>query len=345
MHNGNNRASLVQAVYQLFGLNLVSEYPFIGRMNNKANTINLAPSPVLHFTCNQNPPFTAEWENGKLIYSYRYRTSDGDLWDRLYLFDTYAVWQFAWGADFYIRDEQIDCHLRNQNYQSLVEHFLVGAVLAYWLEREGFPALHASAVTINNQAAAFTSHSGNGKSTLAAAMLQAGAALLTDDILPIENQKGEYWGRSGLPQVNLWPDQAAYFLDNTNEEFEKVVPDMPKKRAPVEALKNGAFCPEDRSLACIYIPRKSDQPSSRTDIEIVPVLPAEAVIELVRYSFIPANICEKLGWQAHRLDFFARLVEQVPVRRLLYPAGFEHLPQVTEAVLEDLKKLPHQAAT
>ena len=40
-----------------------------------------------------------------------------------------------------------------------------------------------------------------------------------------------------------------------------------------------------------------------------------------------------------RLEFFARMVQQVPVRRLVYPTGFEHLPRVRETILEDLDAL------
>jgi hypothetical protein len=98
-----------------------------------------------------------------------------------------------------------------------------------------------------------------------------------------------------------------------------------------------------RPLACIYIPSKSIKPTKILDIEITPIPPSEAVIELVRYSFITPAIAEKMGWQPRRLDFFSRLVKQVPVKRLMYPSGLEHLPRVTEAVLQDLKNLTPQS--
>jgi hypothetical protein len=297
---------------------------------------------VVDFACDQLPPFPVDLETGKLVYSLRYHTADAEMEDKLFRFGDYFVHRYGWGADFYIGHNHIDCHLRNPANQELVEFYLLGPELAFWLEWQGVPALHASAVSIANRAVAFLSHSGNGKSTLAAGFLKAEAALLTDDILPIEDQAGQFWGRPGLPQIKLWPDQAAYFLENDNEGFEKVNFHRSKKRVPVEEFKNGAFCHESLPLACIYIPGKSEGPSNGTNMEIIPVPPAEALIELVRYSFIPPDICERLGWQAPRLDFFSRLVKQVPVRRLLYPAGFEHLPRVTEAVLQDLKNLTSQ---
>jgi len=37
------------------------------------------------------------------------------------------------------------------------------------------------------------------------------------------------------------------------------------------------------------------------------------------------------------LDFFARMVQPAPMRRLVYPAGFDPLPRVREAVLADVE--------
>ena len=70
-------------------------------------------------------------------------------------------------------------------------------------------------------------------------------------------------------------------------------------------------------------------------MEVEGLRPRDAVIELLRHSFSP-HLVEAAGWQSQRLGFFARLVERVPVRRLSYPTGFEHLPSVCAAIQEDL---------
>jgi hypothetical protein len=57
-------------------------------------------------------------------------------------------------------------------------------------------------------------------------------------------------------------------------------------------------------------------------------------MELLHHSFIPHAV-QALGWQRHRLPSFAQLLQTVPLRRLRYPSGFEHLPRVREAVLAD----------
>ena len=327
--------------YQLFGIDLVSDYPFRSSLFiKKGKSDSIGPAQVVFFSCSQSAPFPADQQLRDLFYSPGCDAADMERENEIYQLGAYDVIRLGWGADFYLRSNQIDCHLHNPAGQALVEPYLLGTVLAFWLEREGFPALHASAVAIAKQAVAFLSHSGNGKSTLAAGFIQAGAAFLSDDILAIEHQSGGFWGRPGLPQINMWPDQIAFFIDACNREFTEVEPGLSKKRVPVETIKNGSFCAESRPLACIYIPGKSDQPAGGSGIEILPVPPAEAVVELFRYSFISPDVSEKLGWQNRRLEFFARLVQKVPVRRLLYPAGFEHLAGVTEAVMRDLENLP-----
>jgi hypothetical protein len=58
----------------------------------------------------------------------------------------------------------------------------------------------------------------------------------------------------------------------------------------------------------------------------------EALQAVLCHSFLP-RIVEATGWQADRLGTLSHLVEHVPVWRLVYPNGIEHLPQVVNALL------------
>ena len=71
------------------------------------------------------------------------------------------------------------------------------------------------------------------------------------------------------------------------------------------------------------------------DIQIIAIPPREAVIELVRHSFTP-RVVEAIGLQPQRLALFAHMVQQVSMKRLIYPCGFGHLPAVRDAILQDL---------
>ena len=329
-----NACSPAWTTYRLFGLTLASDFPFANR---------LAPGgiPDLTFTCVDRSPLPTNWDQATPSYGSPYRTDDGESIAYLYRLDTCDVLRFTRVADFYLWPDRIICHLLDPAYDYLVEIRLLGPVLSFWLERGGIPALHASAVVVEGHAAAFVTSNSGGKSVLAATLMQAGYPLLTDDILAAERRRGTFVGRPGYPQMRLWPDEARYFLGHY-EDLERVHPALSKRRVPIGPDSFGTFCDASQPLACLYLPERRDPVVGGSDIEITPVSPRDAVIELVRHSFIP-HVVEALGWQPQRLDFFAQMVQQVPMRQLVYPSGFEHLPRVREAILKDLKTLSQDA--
>ena len=82
---------------------------------------------------------------------------------------------------------------------------VVGRVLATALHLEGGLALHASAVAVDGRALAFVAPKRHGKSTLALALVRAGARLLTDDVLPLV--PGETWrARPGVHSMLVAED-------------------------------------------------------------------------------------------------------------------------------------------
>jgi hypothetical protein len=222
--------------------------------------------------------------------------------------------------------DRIAFAVHDPDYEDYVEDFLLGPVLSYWLERQGIPTLHASAVEVHGQAMAFLSRQGGGKSGLAAALMRTGRPLLTDDVLPVEEREGVFLGRPGYPQMRMWPDEAAFFVDGW-EKLPAVHAGVGKRRVAVGAGGFGAFLDEALPLGVLYLPeRRPEGP-----IEIQDVAPRDAVIELIRHSFSP-RLAEAAGLRASRFDLFSRLALRVPLRRLLYPEGFEHLADVAAAV-------------
>jgi hypothetical protein len=215
---------------------------------------------------------------------------------------------------------------------------LLGTVLAFWLERARMPALHASAVVLGGKAVAFLSTNGGGKSCLAASFLQAGAPLLTDDVLPVEETApGEFVGRPGYPCMRLWPDEAAHFL-GAYEHLPLVVPGVTKRRVAIgEGF--GLFHNAPVPIGCFYLPERRPAEDPDPEVRITPLSRAEGLLRLLGQSFLAALV-EPLGIAGERLPRLGRLVCRVPVRRLSYPAGLEHLPRVRRAILEDLEVGP-----
>jgi hypothetical protein len=308
---------------RLYDVALASDFPFAIPLPGINGT------PDLTFAAVSSPPPSGGRHGRSPVYTSPRRRPDGTSGCRLYHLPECEMLSFP-GADFCLWPDRIVCHLPDAARHHLVETYLLGPVLCYWLERQNIPVLHASAVTVDGSAAAaFLASGGTGKSGMAAALLQHGAALLADDLVPVEARGATFLARPGFPQLRMWPDEAACFA-GLWEHLPRVSPETDKRWVPA-----GAFHDAPLPLSCLYLLDR--RPASDAPIEIRDLSPRDALIELLRHSFTPLLV-EAAGLQPARFDLLSRLVLQVPVRRLRYPSGFDRLPGVAEAVRLDLER-------
>jgi hypothetical protein len=307
--------------YRVFDVTLASDFLFRYQLAERDRNAELS------FTLSPCSVVPGPWTNESLIYRSPHLDREGQSLSSLHRLGSWEVLCFPQIGDFYLQADRIVGHLEGPESAGLFELRFLGPVLSYWLERRGIPALHASAVEVEGRAVAFLSRHGGGKTGLAAAMMRAGHSLLTDDVLPVEETAGTFHARPGYPQMRMWPDEAAHFIERS-EELPIVLPGLAKRRVPVGTDGFGSFLDTPLPLAGLYIAeRRPEGP-----VEILDLSPRDALIELVRHSFSP-HLVEAAGLQPSRFDLFARLVRAVPVRRLVYPSGFERLPEVVEALL------------
>lgn len=316
------------AVHGIYGLTLSSDFPFASPLASGTEAADLT------FTCVSSAPLPGDWMDAEPDYASPPGLDDDESAILLYRLESCLVLRCD-TVDFYIRSDRILCHARDPESRYFVESLLLGVVLACWLEWRDVPVLHASAVVIDERAVAFLADSGSGKSSIAAELVQAGHPLLTDDVLPVDHSDGTYLGHPGYPQVRVWPDKARHLLGHY-EHLSLVNPAFSKRRVFIGEEGFGAFCGTSQPLACLYIPERRDPTDWGTQVRITPVSPREGLMTLIEYSFM-GRIVEKLGMHAHRLGFFSRMVSRVPVRRVVYPSGYDHLPRVRQAILDDLK--------
>ena len=144
----------------------------------------------------------------------------------------------------------------------------------------------------------------------------------------LEETEGRWEVRSSYPLMRMWPDAAQHFLGHYTD-LPLVQWDSEKRSVAVGEGGFGRFQEAPSPLACIYLATRAEGTDS---VEIQPVPRSEAVIELIRHSFSP-RLVEAVGLQPARLDRLARLVRSVPVRRLVYPSGFERLKEVASQIL------------
>lgn len=311
--------------YVLYGVRILSELPMPAPETS-------VPRPSADLLVRRIVGGGGEPPPGPAVYASPGRAADGEPAVQLVLGDGFDLLRIAGLADFEIADREIRFRLLDQGAEEVAGIHLLGTALALWLERRGVPCLHASAVVLDGGAVAFASSNRGGKSSLAAALVRRGLPLLTDDVLPLEATEEGLRARPGYPQMRFWPEEAEHFLGG-HRHLPRVHPGLEKRRASLEDGRLGSFSPEPRPLARLYLPERSP-PDAARGISIEPVCASDALIELVRRSFLP-RLTEAAGWQSRRLALFADLVESVPVRRLRYPSGYECLERVAEAVLAD----------
>lgn len=305
---------------------MASDYPF-------ANPLPRASGiPDVSFTCRQTSPYPADGVKNP-VYVSESKTDDGDIRFSIHTTDDGHVVHYAKLVDFYLSSDTITAHLLDPANAHMVEILLVGEMFSFWMELHDIPMIHASAVVVDDTAIAFLSSSKGGKSGLAAAFAQQGYQILTDDILPLEDHN-RFMARPGFPALRMWPDQAKHFFGDY-EKLELVNPKITKRRIPVGPGGFGTFCPEKKPLKVIYIPKRL---GAESDITIEPLSKKNAFFALIQNSFA-AGLVEILGLQPQRMNFFSRMVQQVPVRQLNYPEGFHLLPRVVDAVIKDCEGL------
>jgi len=314
--------------YRLFGHTIASTRPLASWLPPSFDPPDLTISFVSQAPIEWNPADAVP------VFSSQMKTDEGKSVLVLYILGTCNLIRFLEYADFYLWPDRLVCCLHESAPAYLIRNFMLANVLPFWLELKGYVTIHASAVNISGNAIAFLAHSRNGKSTLAASLVREGFPLLTDDVLPLCLEDGIYWAYPGYPAVRMWPDEAKHFLTEY-EHLERVHPEITKRYVPVGDGQLGPFCDHPCPLERIYLLERRETSDSPAGPELKRVSHRDALIELLRYSFI-TRLAEAAGLAAGRFDFFSSLAQKVPVSRLIYPSGYEHLPQVWQEILSDL---------
>ncbi len=325
-----SRPAASQPVYTIYGVAFTSNFPFSAPL-----PVTTAP-PVLEITLVAAPPFTPAWEQLQPTGHSRIRTASGEPWLTCYEFDDCEVRRLAQTADFYLYADRILCHLLDPAQVVDVEIGLLGTVLSRWLERRGVAMLHASAVVTPAGAVAFLATSQSGKSTLAASFVDAGAPLLTDDILPVRVEHGVVTAAPGYPQMRMWPDAAQHFLGEY-AALPLVHPKLDKRYVRLPQPGWGAFCAQPQPLVAIYLPARDTAEPPVAAIASSVLGPAEALFTLVGHCFAGPGVAGVAN-QQRRMELLRTVAKTVAVRRLSYPSGYAHLPQVRAAILEDVAR-------
>ncbi len=316
--------------YRLYGLDLASELPFTHAVPEMS--ADGEPDLVLELAPSSARLLPGEDDaEAEVVYRSAERRPDGAPVLTATGAGAVTFLRYAGEAAFTVGERRIVARpeIPGPDGLALVEVRLLGPILAFWLERAGVVALHAAAVTIHGGAVALLASNRGGKSSLAAALVDAGHLLLTDDVLAVEPSGEGFRARPSYPQMRFWPDDAARRLGSEAAAgLARAHPGFDKIRVPV-----ARFDRQTRPLVRLYLPARRP-PGESGPVLIEPLTAREALLALVAGSFLP-RLAEAMGWGGRRLDLLARLAAAVPARRIVLPHGLEHLPEVASRLAED----------
>jgi hypothetical protein len=207
---------------------------------------------------------------------------------------------------------------------------VIGRVLAVALHAAGLLVLHGSAVALDDGVVAFLAPKFHGKSTLAAALVADGAALVTDDTLvvtPATPDEGAPTALPGVHHIRLWPDSAARVASEAAADgrAKHILADLPEERLARARL----------ALAALYVvtpvaPPAAPAPAGDAPARRVRLPQVRAAVSLVRH----AKLGDLLGGDdaAALFERATALAATVPVYQLDVVRDFARLGAVVDTI-------------
>lgn len=256
---------------------------------------------------------------------------DGTLWANFHRAGNHYLLRFPGLADFTVSatGTEVAVHPVAGVSEQTIEHLYLNQVLPLAMSRQWKLVLHASAVEVENVAIAFLGASGRGKSTLAASFATSGYRFLADDGLQVEKGGESYMVRPSHASLRLWDDSRQELIPASTQAAPAV--DYSAKTRLL-ADTEIAFCNVARPLRCVYFLGAGDV----DDIAIHPARGRDAMIELVRHSFL-LDI-EERQMLARHFDQLTELARVPMFARLDFPRRYATLPTVRDAVIRHLRQ-------
>lgn len=210
---------------------------------------------------------------------------------------------------------RIQHHVPANVDRSAVALDLIGVVLPYALHRSGAWCIHASAVATHAGVIVFIAQRGTGKSTLAAACVQQGCALIADDVVVLrQSALGVTVMPTGVPlRLRAETARAVGASAGDADAWGKVRVQAPMANGPA-------------ALAAIYL--------------LAPAAPDDALVRVERPTRAAAfallangKITELLGADGDALSRCVALAHVATVYDLSVPRDLERLHDVTGTLL------------
>jgi len=200
---------------------------------------------------------------------------------------------------------------------------IIGRVMAAAMHNQGIYCLHGSAVRIAGKAVGFLAPKFYGKSTLAFALVSAGAGLITDDTLPVEIGTPCY-ARPGVHSVRMWED-SIHQLQSGAGSFELGAFGKFKSSALAEDRLVYDRSPLDTLYLLLPVQGGAEA------IQYAPTEPTAAAIALVQHAKIGPLLRDSEA--GRMLEWATALSQAVRVSFLGIARDFSSLPAVVDHLM------------
>ncbi len=207
--------------------------------------------------------------------------------------------------------------------ESVISHLLIGPVFSVLTFQRSMAIFHASAVALSAGSVAFMAAKGYGKSTQAAAFLQRGGSLVTDDLLVLQVAKDLVWAAPGVPFLKLWPEAITHL--GSDPATHPLVKDNMLKRT---TNQSAVFVTQPTALRAVFLLDHG------LEMEIKQLSKHEALRNILPHwygALFDGDLLPILGIERQFLDC-TTLVERVPTYRLKRPVALDGLSAICQAI-------------
>jgi hypothetical protein len=207
----------------------------------------------------------------------------------------------------------------------VVRNDILGRLFSIGLHAGGALCLHGSGVAFDGETAAFLAPKGYGKSTLAGALIAAGARLVSDDTLAVTVGDVPML-QPGVHHLRLRSDSARHALEQPEAHPRGI-----DGKLVVSDLGDDRLLLVPRPLSAIYVLDPAPGSAERAVVR-TPLAVPFAAVALVQH--VKSAVLLGPPSAPALLDRAARVVRHVPVFRLQIARSLARLAEVTETLAE-----------
>ena len=312
-------------MYRIFDFSLACDMPLpeLSETNNADQIINVQRGRRVVNRA-MELQWSHEWHDEAGEVCIKYGRSDKDI-----------LLQFPNVIDFLISCSGDTIHYFPEPDvpEEMVRHLLLDQVIPRIAGHKGRLVLHASAVVCDHGAIIFLGDTGSGKSTLAAGFCMHDYEIMTDDCILLSPESDRIMCIPCYPGIRLWDDSYTAVV-NDDRYLSKISYYAEKRRLHLQDAQKVRHIAT--SLNAVFILDDKIRPEQDSQITIVPVSGAAAVMDIIKQSFVlDVHDKERMG----KLFAIATVIANsgVKIYRLGYPHDYQMLNNVQQAVIQTLK--------